>query len=282
MEWRLARRRASWGKTPEAFFSPARPSPPASRGAATGAFPPIPRSARDERRRRRRRLPDSRALGTTRIPARSSRAIAGLPQHGRRALDGPLARRGGSIRGAAPVPRRESGARRRRHAFRGPRVPWFGHEEGGRARAESSAMRSHIPRRNTHIPTCRAGTHAANARRRGNGTRKRGTEGREKDDKRTEGTREPAHPPPPPSNEPTKQTNKRTSRQTPNENKALGRTRDGGGGGGAGGLREPAPRSPTRKPSPRPEPRVRGRGRREGASENNLAERGRRKALNND
>lgn len=176
-----------------------------------GAFPPIPRSARDERRRRRR-LPDSRAVGATRIPARSSSAIAGLPQHGRRALDGPLARRGGSIREAAPEPRRESGARRRRHAFRGPRVPWFGHEEGGRARAESSAMRSHIPRRNTHIPTCRAGTHAANARRRGNGTRKRGTEGREKDDKRTEGTREPAPPLPQVTNQQNKQTNEPTGK----------------------------------------------------------------------
>lgn len=63
-----------------------------------GAFPPIPRSARDERRRRRR-LPDSRAVGATRIPARSSSAIAGLPQHGRRALDGPLARRAGASGG---------------------------------------------------------------------------------------------------------------------------------------------------------------------------------------
>lgn len=222
-----------------------------------GAFPPIPRSARDERRRRRLRSDtDSCAVLKCHRGASSAR-----PPRPRRPARSP----GGSIWEVAPELRRESGARRRRrHAFRGPRVPWFGHEEGGRARAESSAMRSHIPRRNTHIPTCRAGTHAANARRRGNGTRKRGTEGREKDDKRTEETRERAPPAlPQVTNQQNKQTNEPTGKP-PTENKALGRTRDGGGGG-AGGLREPAPRSPTRKPSPSPEPRVRGRGRREGA-----------------
>lgn len=244
-----------------------------------GAFPPIPRSARDERRRRR--LPDSRAVGATRIPARSSSAIAGLPQHGRRALDGPLARR-------------EEASGRWHRCLGGRAERGGGGTHSGVLACHGLGTRKGGGRGLSQVPcgaTYRAGTltylHAAQEhmpRMLGEGETEQGKE-EQRDAKRTIRERKgrvSQRIPPPPSNEPTKQTDKRTDRQTPNENKALGRTRDGGGGGGAGGLREPAPRSPTRKPSPSPEPRVRGRGRREGASENNLAERGRRKALNND